>query len=263
MNSETIDWLLEHSASAYEAEFKATGQLRDRISFVLSVAITPYAGIAIYLISKFKGSFLHRYDFLLFSLPIFIATGLLVVAACFVAHTLIGIYGYSNVPRPAELLPYLRDHPEPDKALEEAKVHLIKEYADNIEHNFKLNQNRARKLRIAQRLAVASVLVLAIALPRFVYLSLNTKAEAQSIKITEPVRITEGIAMSNNANQNSQPNTSTQAPNQGPSQQQSTTASNGNPASVARPPFPRSHVTLEHLVDKLPPGKTTLNEGKK
>jgi hypothetical protein len=220
-------------------------------------------GIAVYLISKFKGSFFQRYDFLLFSLPVLVAAGLLVVSACFVAHTLIGIYGYSNVPRPALLLPYLRDHPEPDKALEEAKVHLIQQYADNIEHNFELNQNRARKLRIAQRLAVASVLVLAISLPRFVYLSFNTKSAPQPIEISGPIRITEGISMPNETKQNSQPTTSAQASNQGQSQQQSTNASNGDPASMARPPFPQSHVTLEHLVDKLPPGKTTLNEEKK
>lgn len=263
MNSETIDWLLEHSASAYEAEFTATGKLRDRISFILSVAITPYAGIATYLITKFKGSFLQGSDLLFFSLPILFAIGLLVVAAGLVALALIGVYGYSNIPRPAQLLPYLREHPEPDKVLEEAKLNLIQAYADNIEHNFKLNQGRTRKIRIAQRLAVCSLLPLAVSLPRFVYSTAHTKAEPQPVRIIEPIRITEEKSMSTEGKPTSQPNTSTPTSSQGQSQQQSTNASQVGTSSAPRPPFPKSQIILEHLVDKAPPGKATEGQGKK
>lgn len=255
MKSETIDWLLEHSASAYEAEFKATGQLRDRISFVLSVAVTPYAGIAIYLITKFKGSFLRGNDLLFFTLPMLLAIGLLVIAAGLIALALIAVFGYSNIPRPAELLPYLREHPEPDKALEEAKFNLIQAYADNIEHNFKVNQGRAKKLRIAQRFAVCSLFPLAMALPRFVYSTTHTKTEPQSVQIIEPIRITEEKSMATDGKPDSQADTSTSTQNQSQSQQQSTSASQGAPASATRPPFPKSHIVLEHLIDKAPPGK--------
>lgn len=262
MNSETIDWLLEHSASAYETEFKTTEKLRDRISFILSVAVTPYAGIAIYLITKFKGSFLQCGDLLFFSLPMFAAIGLLAVSAGLVAHALIGIHRYANIPRPAELLPYLRTHPEPDKVLQETKLNLIEAYANNVEHNFNSNQKRARTLRIAQRFAVLSLIPLALSLPRFVYSAIHTKAEPQSVQIVEPVHITEEKSMSNDGKPDSKSNTGTPTPNQGQSQQQSTSASQDNHSSVPKPPFPKSHITLEHLIDKAPPGKAN-DQGKK
>ncbi|PQV51885.1 hypothetical protein [Paraburkholderia sp. BL21I4N1] len=263
MNSETIDWLLEHSASAYETEFKATGQLRDRISFILGVAVTPYAGIATYLITKFKGSFLLGGDFLFFSLPMFAAIVLLIASAGLVAHALVGVHRYSNIPRPAELLPYLSAHPEPDKALEEAKINLIEAYANNIEHNFEVNQGRARKLRIAQRLAVLSLIPLALSLPRFVYSTVHTKAEPQSVRIIEPVQIAEEKNVSNKGTPNLQPNTSTPSPNQRQQpQQQGTNASQVAPTSAPRPPFPKSHMVLEELVDKVPP-RNTNPDGKK
>ncbi|WP_186165617.1 hypothetical protein [Burkholderia gladioli] len=264
MKSETIDWLLEHSASAYDAEFTATGKLRDRISFILSIAITPYAGIAIYLITKFKGSFLQGSDLLFFSLPILFAIAMLAIAAGLVALALIGVYGYSNIPRPAQLLPYLHQHPEPDRALEEAKLNLIQEYADNIEHNFKLNQGRTRKIRIAQRLAVCSLLPLALSLPCFVYSMVHAKTEPQPVRIIEPIRITEENSMATKGKPTSQPSTSNPTSSQGqPQQQQSANASQVGTSSAPRPPFPKSQIVLEHLVDKAPPGKAIGDQGKK
>lgn len=263
MNSDTIDWLLEHSASAYEREFKSTEQLRDRISFILSIAITPYAGIAVYLVTKFKGSFLQYGDLLLFSVPICTVFGLLVASASLVAYALIGVHGYANIPRPAQLLPYLRDHSETDKVLEDTKLNLIEAYAENIEHNFNVNQGRAQKLRLAQRLAVWSLIPLALSLPRFVYSAIHTKAEPQSVRIIEPVRITEEKTMSNDGKSDSKPNTGTPTPSQGQSQQQTTSASQGAPSPAPKPPFPKSYITLEHLIDKASPGKATDGQGEK
>lgn len=263
MNPDTIKWLLEHSVSAYETELKATDKVKDRISFILSVAITPFAGIAVYLVSKFKGNLFQRENLLFFSLPTLVAVLLLVVSAGYVAYALVRGFQYSNVPRPAHLIPYLQQHPEPDKALEEAQLNLIQEYAGSIEHNFKQNQNRSRKLLFAQRLAVASLLVLSVSLPRFVYVFLQAKSEPQSVRIVEPIRVTEENLMNDEKKQGNQTNPAPVPTPTAQSQQSSIGATPSDQASQPRPPFPKSYMTFDHAIDVLPPGKEILNERKK
>lgn len=263
MNPETIKWLLEHSVSAYETEMKAMDGVKDRISFVLSVAITPIAGITVYLVSKFKGDLLQRDNLLLFSVPTLAAVLFLVVSAGCVAYALVRGFQYSNVPRPADLIPYLQAHPVPNQALEEAQLNLIQEYAGSIEHNFKQNQNRLRKILIAQRLAVASLLVLSLSLPRFVYVSLQAKSEIQAVRIVEPIRVTEENLMSDEKKQGNQTNASPVPTPTPTAQSQQSGATPSDQASAPRPPFPKSHMTFDHALDDVPPGKEILNERKK
>lgn len=263
MRPETTKWLLEHSASAYEAESKATDKIKDRISFILSVAITPVAGIAVYLVGKFKGSVFQHYNTLFFLIPLLITTALLAVATFFVAYALARGFGYSNVPRPAGLMEYLRAHPEPDMALEEAQLHLAEQYAAAIEHNFAQNQVRARKLRIAQRFAVAALIVLATSLPRFLQVSIEAKDEPQAVRIVDPIRFIQAKPMSSDNKPQSPAGPTPSISAQGPTPTSSAAASNVDQKPPQRPPFPQNHVTMENFKDKLPPGHESLNEGKK
>lgn len=51
MTPDSLKWLLEHTVSAYEAELRGADKIKERISFILSITITPFSAIALYLVN--------------------------------------------------------------------------------------------------------------------------------------------------------------------------------------------------------------------
>jgi hypothetical protein len=66
MTPDSLKWMLDHAASAYDAELREIDKVKERISFVLSVAITPFAAIAVYMASGLKGELFSPLNLYLF-----------------------------------------------------------------------------------------------------------------------------------------------------------------------------------------------------
>ena len=80
MTPDSIKWLLDHAASTYEAEIQSTDRIRERISFILSLTITPCFGVAAYLASSLRGEIFAPVNIFLFWIPLFIAVSILLVS---------------------------------------------------------------------------------------------------------------------------------------------------------------------------------------
>nr|VFK53206.1 MAG: hypothetical protein BECKTC1821F_GA0114240_100244 [Candidatus Kentron sp. TC] len=122
MTPDSLKWLIDYAIAAYESELRNTEKIKDRISFVLSIAITPFSGVLVYLAVNFKGKLLFSIsNTLFFWAPWIIAAITLCISIGFLAYALLRGFFYARVPLPSEILPYFEQHPEPDKALEEGQ----------------------------------------------------------------------------------------------------------------------------------------------
>ena len=243
MTPDSIQWLLDHTAATYENEAKATDKLKERISFIFSIAITPSVGLAFYLASGLKAEMFSIFNIWLFWLPWFIAVLYLIVAVVLTCEVLLRGWYYHRVPLPSEIISFFDKHPEPDKALEEAKLAFLSEYSIAVDHNTKQNEKRAHKLLQAQRIAFCAMMLLFVSLGRWVYCAGNAQPEPQAVKIVAPIEIKrDDMPIS------STPKTAstTQQQNQDKTQQQ--------PASLPitnnqkpRPSFPKGKLIMESL----------------
>nr|VFK11208.1 MAG: hypothetical protein BECKLPF1236B_GA0070989_10213 [Candidatus Kentron sp. LPFa] len=167
MTSDSLKWLLDHAIAAYEREWRNTEKLKDRIGFVLSIAITPFPGVLVYLVVNFKGKPLFSIsNAIFFWAPWIIAAITLGISIGLLAHALLRGFLYARVPLPSEILPYFEQHPEPDKALKEGQDSLLKEYAASVKHNFQQNQKRYRFLLLSQRSAFLALVFIILALQK-------------------------------------------------------------------------------------------------
>ncbi|MDB5975056.1 MAG: hypothetical protein JWR07_1816 [Nevskia sp.] len=266
MNSDTIEWILEHSVSAYEAERDATSRIKERISFVITLAITPFSGIVVYLASGFKGHLAIASDLRYFWIPLAVAILILLLSATVVAYVLLRGFEYMRVPQPLPLIDYLEQHPEPDKALDEARLNLVKEYAKSVDHNVKQNERRTYHLLLAQRLAFFSLLPIILALPRYALVTSKAKSEAQPVELVSPIHVVQDISMSNQITQESSPDQGRQATDTTPAQpipapaaagapvQSNQSAQDSSQTPLQRPAFPKSIMTRDSM--EIPaPGK--------
>jgi hypothetical protein len=89
MTPDTIKWLLDHAASAYAAEIEGSDKIRERISFMLSIAIAPCFGVATYLLSSLRGETFACWTIILFWVPLLISAVALLISTGFVAYALI------------------------------------------------------------------------------------------------------------------------------------------------------------------------------
>lgn len=254
MNPDTLEWLLERSIESYEAENKSTDTIRERINFILSLAITPCFAISAYLISSIKGELFSTWNIFLFWLPLSSAILILLISTGYVAYVLLWPFKYSRPPSPSEIIKYVSEHPEPDAVLLDARTGLLNEIAKSVDHNFTQNQHRKSKLLTAQRLAFCTFLLLIlICVPRWGYVFTNAEPEAQSIKIVSPIQITQEPKMTQPSQK--QPSSPQQpAPTTTQNQQQTTKPTN---AQQAKPQFPKSSLALE----SLDPKNSTKNSG--
>jgi hypothetical protein len=183
ITSDSLKWLLDHAASAYETELQDTYQLKERINFILSLVVIPITGIAVYLASGLKGDYFSVMNVLLFWLPWFVAVIFLLISLGYVSFVLLKGFEYARPPLPSEIIQYFELHPEPDKALGEAHLALLKEYAASVDKNYEQNQNRSNKLLKAQRIAFFSIVFIMLCLPRWVHNVIQFTPESQPNRI--------------------------------------------------------------------------------
>lgn len=256
--SEALKWLLDHAASAYETELQDTDKLKERINFILSLIIIPITGIAVYLASGLKGGYFSTMNVLLFWLPWIFAVISLLISLGLVSFVLLKGFKYARPPLPSEIIQYFELHPEPDKALGEAHLALLKEYAASVDQNYEQNQNRSNKLLKAQRIAFFSIVFLMLCLPRWVHNVIQFTSESQPNRIES-----QGKSMTTS---------STQAPSSAQQQQTQSPPSNPTPPASAtqpivaqqvRPTFPTRKIVCDSVVEPIPPRAKILNESNK
>lgn len=262
ITADSLLWLIDHAAEAYKNEIEATDKLKERISFILSLAVTPSIAAAIFLASGLKGELFNSINVYFFWVPWVAAVALLMASAALVAHTLLRGFLYERVPLPSEILGYFEQHPEPSRALEEAHLGLLKEYTAAVDHNFRKNQKRSNSLLWAQRLAFLSLLFFFVSLPRWIYNSIHSTPEPQPIKIVSPIEILKEKEMSNKPNE---PTPSTSQPQTTQSQGQPSTppATQTTTSQQARPVFPKRTMVLDAAIETPRPNAHILNETKK
>jgi len=189
MTPESIEWLLEHAVSAYEAEIQSTEKLRERISFLLSLVITPCLGIAAYLFSSLRGELFLSENFYFFWVPILLAMVNLLLSICYVAYVLLWKFEYARVPSPSAIVLYIEEHPDPTLALQDGRIGLLKEYSDSVDHNFMQNEHRKSKLLLAQRFAFGSFAILLLCIPQWVINFSQNERQVQPVEIVSPIQI--------------------------------------------------------------------------
>lgn len=246
MTPESIEWLLDHAASAYEAEIKSTEKIRERISFVLTLAITPCLGIAAYLVSSLRGKLYSLEDICYFWLPLLFSMVALLISICYVAYVLLWKFEYSRVPLPSTIISYFEEHPDPATVLQDGCLGLIKEYSNSVDHNFRQNEHRKSKLLLAQRFAFGSFAILVLCIPRWAYDFSHNEIKPQAVRITSPIQIVKEEKMSNS--------TDNQKPVQQTTNQSQPAPASSTPTQQAKPAFPKSTMVMDSISsDKAKP----------
>jgi hypothetical protein len=157
MKSETLDWLLEHAASAYQSERDAADKIRDRINFASGLVITPLGGAAIFLAGNFKGDLNTAASGLLFIAPLAVSLCLLGYAVWTVLHVAAKGHKYSHPPLPSQLSTYIDSHPDQETALADLKQSMLKSYESAVDYNSDQNDNRTNRLLHATRVAIYAI----------------------------------------------------------------------------------------------------------
>jgi hypothetical protein len=255
MTPESIKWLLDHAESSYNAEIQNTDKIRERISFILSLTITPGFGVAAYLVSSLRGETFALGNVFLFWIPLFISVAILLIATCYVAYALLKGFYYSRVPSPSQIIPYFEAHPYPDNALQDGHLELLKEYSNSVDHNFKQNEHRKSKLILAQRLAFLSFAILILCIPKWVYNFTHNEQDTQPVKIISPVpfQLLQEKSMSTPTENNSS------STNQSATQTPQAPAALANPSQTqVTPAFPKSTMAMDSALKTKPnfPGST-------
>lgn len=244
MNPDTLEWLLERSIESYEAEDKSTDKIRERISFILSLAITPCFAIAAYLISSIRGELFLPWNIYLFWVPLLIALVILLVSTGYVAYVLLWPFKYSRLPSPSNIIEYVNNHPEKNAVLLDAQIGLLNEIAGSVNHNFTQNQHRKSKLLIAQRWAFGAFsLIILICIPRWGYVFTNSEPKVQSVKIVSPIVVIQEPKMTQ-PTQTQPSSPQPPAPSTIQNQQQTTSPLN---VQQAKPAFPKSVMTFDSV----------------
>lgn len=246
MTPESIKWLLDHAESSYNAEIQNTDKIRERISFILSLTITPSFGVAAYLVSSLRGETFALENIFLFWMPLSISVVILLISTCFVAYVLLKGFYYSRVPSPSQIIPYFEAHPDPGNALQDGHLELLKEYSKSVDHNLNQNEHRKSKLILAQRLAFLSFAVLILCIPKWAYNFTHNEQDTQPVKIISPVplQLLQERSMSTPTENNSS-STNQSAP-------QTSTAPAKPSQTQAKPVFPESTMTLDSTLKGKP-----------
>ena len=252
MTPESLEWLLEHTAAAYEGDADETERVKGRATFVLSAVIVPLVGALAYLIAGLKGEYFSEHTLYLFWLPAGTAGLALGVALIFIGYAVLRGFYYSKAPRPAPIIVFIQSHPFEDDALQEAKLGLLQEYSACIEETFGKTERRKWAVIWAQRLAVLAVLFLASATPRWLYSRSNSSTEPQ------PVRIINSLDIKKEANMTAPQNPAPAAPAPSP------TAPASQPTTISqqRPQFPQRTIALDSITQTPAPGASVSREKK-
>ena len=186
MKSETLDWLLEHAASAYKSERDATDKIRDRINFASGLVITPLGGAVFFLAGNFKGDINTAASGLLFIAPLAIALCLLGYAVWTVLHVAAKGHQYSHPPLPSQLSAYINDHPDQEAALADLKQNMLKSYESAVDYDSDQNGNRTNRLLHATRVAIYAIPFVALAGSYYTVVAVTTEeAPLKAVVIRE------------------------------------------------------------------------------
>lgn len=240
MTPESIEWLLDQATSAYEAEIKSTEKIRERISFILTLAITPCLGFGAYLISSLRGDLFCLENIYYFWTPLSMAMVALFVAIANVAYVLLWKFQYSRVPPPSAIVSYFEEHPDPLSVIQDGSLGLIKEYSSSVDHNFRQNEHRKSKLLSAQRFAFLAFVILVLCIPRWAYNFAHYDTKPQSVRIVSPIQIVKDEKMTNSTS-NQKP------PHQTTNQSQPSTPATGPSTQQAKPVFPKSTMVMDSV----------------
>jgi hypothetical protein len=257
VKAEIATWLLGQAELAFEREAKVTDRIKDRITFLLTVAITPPVGLTAYAPGNFRGDVLDPWVMAFFDLPLIAASGLLLFAAGTILTSLVRRFAYSNVPAPDALIDYVQEDSSSDQVIVETELNLAKSYAQAVALNHRQNEGRLEVLLRAQRLASWAVIIGLAAVPKYINVNRETPAEAQRIIVVSPINVTRTKEMTEKTS-------STPAVAPAPTNNQAP-AEPVAPPPAPKPsprPFPPNTVTFDH---KIPPpaDSTTLIREKK
>ena len=255
MTPDALKWILEHAAEAYDSELRQTEKLKERVSFTLSLLLTPVIGVAVYLIGGLKGELLTPATIAFFWLPVGLSIVAILLATFHLACVLFRRFEYKRTPFPSEIAGYLSSHPDPAAALNDAQNGLLKQYALCIDHNFQQNQIRVNFLLRAQRAALFAALLLGASLPEWIYSAAQAPREPQTVKIVAPIEIMKEKPMTTPATP-SGPAVTPSAPaptqNAAPASPPASPPASNTPNIKPPPPFPQSRTYFD-AVEQLPP----------
>nr|VFJ48262.1 MAG: hypothetical protein BECKDK2373C_GA0170839_102115 [Candidatus Kentron sp. DK] len=116
MEPDALQWLLKHSASAYEDELHSAERLQDRIGFVVGIMITPLSWAFVYLVINFKGATSFSIpNVVFFWIPLAFAGFMLLASIALVAYTLLRGFFYTRIPPRGRFCPISRTIPNRQK----------------------------------------------------------------------------------------------------------------------------------------------------
>jgi hypothetical protein len=195
MDVPTRDWLFDYHKEAYKYQLDRTDKIRDRIS-LLSSLLTLLGGGVVYVFLNYPHN-LEACSCLWFYAPATFAILLFVIAICQVLYCLGWGFTYhyttdsAGVQNFAEgMVSYAKEIPtEKVDVVQEIKANLIEKYAEAASYNLAVNSRRANLLLRATQIAIASFMLLLLALPAFFYQRAQQEPNPTKVIITEPMKV--------------------------------------------------------------------------
>lgn len=173
-----LDWFLERSGGALDSELATTDRIRDRITFISGVLLTPASAVAVSLLSTYRGEYFAGLGFWLFLAPASMATILLLMSLAFVFFVLSRSYEYKAGINPPTLFKYYQEgNADAKESIRDTKYVLLKAINESISHNADVNKLRMTGVLRAQVTATLAIPFLLISLPYYFYVQTAQKEE--------------------------------------------------------------------------------------
>ncbi len=211
-NSTVVDWLLEQSAKAYESERDFTARLRDRAGFILGFLITPIGGAIISLLTTFKGDIFEKYNFIFFTVPLFLASLAMGFALSKILRFLRKTTSYRAPLTPKQLLTYYNEGTNAEDSFLHTKQVMAKTLSDAVEENIKINSHRLKELIDCQKLAVYAVPLIIFCSVKYFHASYTHRPSAIDVNLINVLGQTKGSPMSNQSDSSNNKPASSPAP---------------------------------------------------
>ncbi len=213
-NSAVVDWLLDQSTKAYEREREFTSKLRDRTGFILGFLITPIGGAIISLLTTFKGDIFEKYNFIFFTVPLFLASIAMGFALTKILKFLRKTTSYRAPLTPKQLFTYYNEGANAEDSFLHTKQVMAKTLSDAVEENIEVNSHRLKELIACQRLAVYAVPLIIFCSVKYFHTSYTHRPSAVDVNLTNVLDQTKGSSMSNQSNSPKDEPASSPAPSQ-------------------------------------------------
>lgn len=175
--------MLEQSKSAYNSEMELMHILRDRVSFVSGILVTPISTTAILIVSTYKGSYQSCINIILFWIPVSVVIILSLISLYFIFSVLSKKHSYELQLFPSQILDYYLGGTDSEEAIYDTKYMYLKSLNEAVNINNSVNKSRLNKILNAQRAAIFSVPLLLLSFPNYFYFSKAAKPETLSVEI--------------------------------------------------------------------------------